>query len=374
MKRLLFLLIGLTLWLQPLKAQHPLLPENALLSNKTSASYLDPIVTSRIVWSENVNDNFKIYFSLPPNYDSLRFPKYPVVYFLDGGGGSFHTINAEYMEQGLIPEVITIGIGYPAASQRNRDYTYGFINFYHFLKEELIPQMDKEFNIDPDNRTLFGHSYGGICVLFTMFEYDDCNNILFHNLIAASPSIWYPDGQLAYTRERNLYNNTHILPVNLYMSVGSLEGSMVSDLNHMQQTLIGHNYEYFNLSCHVYEGKDHSTNKEITFREGVQWILQQEIIIPTHNQKEILLQGPLASNLYPIPATDAIHLKVGSAIGGHSIKGSITTINGHEVKIFEQSLTVTPDEIHIPLNELPKGMYLVHLTDGQQQQTLKFIK
>ncbi|MGE5394577.1 MAG: alpha/beta hydrolase-fold protein [Candidatus Saccharibacteria bacterium] len=373
MKRLLIILVCLSLWLPPAKAQDLLLPKSISLSNSSSASPLGPVVTSRIVWSDYVNDNFKIYISLPANYDSLRFPKYPVVYFLDGGGGSFHTIDAEYMEQGLIPEVITIGIGYPATSQRNRDYTYGFINFYHFMKEELIPQMDKAFNIDPDNRTLFGHSYGGICVLFTMFEYYDYTDILFHNLIAASPSIWYPDGQLAYTRERNLYNNTHILPVNLYMSVGSMEGSMVSDLNRMQQTLIGHNYEYFNMSCHIYEGKDHSTNKEITFREGVQWVLHQEIQIPTRVHEKERLQGYIASALYPNPATDAIHLIVAPSTGHQNIKGRITNITGKELKTWEEKLTGNP-EISIAVNELPKGIYLLQLIDGKQQQTMKFIK
>lgn len=373
MKRLLFLPICLALWFQFVYAQVPLRQERISLSNSSSASTLGPIVTSRIIWSDRVNDNFKIYISLPANYDSLRFPKYPVVYFLDGGGGSFHTINAEYMEQGLIPEVITIGIGYPASSQRNRDYTYGFNNFYQFLKQELIPQMDKEFNIDQNNRTLFGHSYGGICVLFTMFEYYDYNDILFHNLIAASPSIWYPDGQLAYTKERNLYYATPILPVNLYMSVGSLEGSMVSDLNRMQQTLIGHNYEYFNMSCHIYEGKDHSTNKEITFREGVQWVLHQEIRIPTQTTEKQLLKGPIASGLYPNPSTDAINVMLSVPTGQQNIKGCITSVSGKAVKTFEQPLTGN-SEMHIAVNELPKGIYLLQLTCGQQRQTLKFIK
>lgn len=373
MKRLLSVLICLCIWFQSVKAQDPGLPKNIPLPNSSSVSIAGPIVTNRILHSEKVNDDFKIYISLPPNYDSLRFPKYPVVYFLDGGGGSFHTINAEYMEQGLIPEVITIGIGYPGTSQRNRDYTYGFINFYQFMQQELIPQMDKEFNIDPDNRTLFGHSFGGICVLFTMFEYYDYNDILFHNLIAASPSIWYPDGQLAYTRERNLYSNTHILPVNLYMTVGSLEGSMVSDLNHMQQTLIGHNYAYFNMSCHIYEGKDHSTNKEITFRDGVQWVLDQEIQLPTLIQEKELTQRPIAAALYPNPATDAIHLMVAPALGQPNIKIQITDINGKALQSFEQQLS-SDTEIHIPVNEFPKGIYLLQLSNGQQRQTMKFVK
>lgn len=372
MKRLLFIMACLALLLVKGKGQEILFSDKTSLSSNSMASTLGPVVTSQIIYSEKVSDSFKIYISLPPNYDSLRFPKYPVVYFLDGGSGSFHTINSEYMEQGLIPEVITIGIGYPSASQRNRDYTYGFINFYQFMKQELIPQMDKAFNIDPNKRTLFGHSYGGICVLFTMFEYYNYDDILFHNLIAASPSIWYPDGQLAYSRERALYSQTHILPVNLYMTVGSLEGSMVTDLNRMQQTLLGHNYEYFNMSCHIYEGKDHSTNKEITYREGIQWVLQQEIKLPTLRQ-ENLMAPEIVASLYPNPAKDYIYLSLSQAKGNQNIKCTLTAVNGKVVKTLEQQPSGNP-EIKIAVNELPKGIYFLHLTKGQQQQTLKFIK
>lgn len=373
MKRMLFILVCLALGLQPLKAQDPLLPKSTSLSNSFSTSTLGPIVTSRIIHSERVNDDFKIYISLPPNYDSLRFEKYPVVYFLDGGGGSFHTIISEYMEQGLIPEVITIGIGYPGSSQRNRDYTYGFSDFYQFMKQELIPQMDQEFNIDPDKRTLFGHSFGGICVLFTMFEYSSYDDILFHNLIAASPSIWYPDGQQAYNRENYLHEQTHILPVNLFMSVGAMEGSMVSDLNRMQQTLIGHNYEYFNMSCHIYEGKDHSTNKEITFREGVQWVLHQEIRIPTQSRPENIVLGPIVGGLYPNPVTDQLNIFVTPEVNQQLLTGTINDMNGKKMKAFEQKATGKPI-LQIPVGELPKGMYLLQVSSGQKRQTVKFIK
>lgn len=369
-----FIFLACLVLLQPwVKAQNKLPELFPVRTDSPSYSVLYPIVTSRVVRSENVNDDFKLYISLPPNYDSLRSEKYPVVYFLDGGGGSFHTINYQYMEQGLIPEVITIGIGYPGTSRRDRDYTYGFINFYKFLKQELIPQMDQEFNIDPNNRTLFGHSYGGICVLFTMFEYYHYDDILFRNLIAASPSIWYPDGQLAYKRERTLYGQTHILPVNLYMTVGSMEGSMVSDLNRMQQTLIGHNYDYFNMSCHIYEGKDHSTNKEISYREGVQWVLAQEIRIPTQTPHKLLAQQPIATTLYPNPATDQLNLVIANAANQQVITGTINDGSGKMVKTFEQKIQGQP-VIHIPVGELSKGLYTLQLANGHRRQTLKFIK
>jgi len=141
------------------------------------------------------------------------------------------------MKKELIPEVITIGIGYPDTNNRNRDYTYGFNQFYKFMKHELIPKMESIYNINPDNRTLFGHSYGGLCVLFTMFEYYNQNDILFRNLITSSPSLWYGDWKTAFIRENILYEENQVLPVNLFMGVGSMEGFMVTDLQKMQNKL-----------------------------------------------------------------------------------------------------------------------------------------
>lgn len=329
------------------------------------------VVTSELVWSEKVNDEFKLFISLPPGYDSLRLEKYPVVYYLDGGSNTFHNINAAFMAQQLIPQVITIGIGYSGATQRTRDYTYGFMNFYQFLKQELIPMMDKKYHTDPLNRTLFGHSYGGICVLFILFEYTPVEDILFHNLIAASPSIWYDD-QIAFVRERNLYEQTHIMPVNLYMSVGSLEGFMVSDMNRMKQTLLDHNYQYLTLSCHVYEGKDHSTNKEITFRDGIQWVMNQEILRPTQVTPSLIAQATVASSLYPNPVTNQLNLLISPSVN-LPVTCRINDGKGTLLNILENQ---HPQEqvLKIQVSHLPKGLYIIQLISGARQQTLKFIK
>ncbi|HAH23803.1 MAG TPA: hypothetical protein DCL77_08605, partial [Prolixibacteraceae bacterium] len=227
------------------------------------------------------------------------------------------------------------------------------------------------FNIDPMNRTLFGHSYGGICALFTMFQYNDYNDILFHNIIAASPSIWWPDDQLAYTRESSLYTQTSVLPVNLYMTVGSFEGFMVTDMERMQQVLESRNYEYFNASYHVNQGKDHTTNKEQTFRDGIPWVLRQDIQLPTNSK--VLAQSIMETSIYPNPATDQITIVIPPALGAQTVTCSILDGLGKRIKTVTQQ-TVGQNNLHIPIDDLSKGMYIVHLTSGKIQQNLKFIK
>lgn len=366
MKQAILLLFSLVLILPSLKAQEESFSSHS--SVDLNGNLAAPIITERIVLSDLVSDNFKIFISLPEHYDSFRAEKYPVVYFLDGGSATFHNITAEYMKSTLIPEVITIGIGYPGASQRNRDYTYGYLNFYHFLKEELIPQIDVEFNTDPLKRTLFGHSYGGIFASLTMFQYNDYDDILFRNLIAASPSIWWPDGQLAYTWKSLLYSQTQILPVNLYMTVVSMEGSMVTDLERMQQVLENRNYEYFNLYSKINEGKDHSTNKELTFREGIRWILFQDVQIPYQTNAGDQAQNQIGVIAFPNPVNGVLKVRL-YLLKSESSKIEFVNCSG---KTFFQATTNEP-ELNLDVSRFPKGLYLLKIMSKEFLSTNKII-
>ena len=356
MKRLLLLTGFLICILSKLIAQDEYI---ASFNNRSDiqGTTTTPVVFERIVWSAVVNDNFKLYISFPQNYYYLRSEKYPVVYFLDGGGGTFHNITAEYMQQGAIPDIVTIGIGYPGTSQRNRDYTYGYINFYHFLKDELIPLMEQDYNTDPVNRTLFGHSYGGIFTLLAMFQYTDFEDILFHNMIAASPSIWWPDGQLAFNMENTLYLKTHILPVNLYMTVGSLEGSMVNDMERMQQAFDYHSYDYFNYYALVNQGKDHTTNKETTFRDGIRWILNQDIPLPFQEDDVLHAMEQGGISIYPNPVKEVLKIK---SEGWRQQTCKVELVNSSGKTFFQANTNAA--EIQMDVSKFPKGFYILKIT------------
>jgi len=339
----------------------------------SSSEESDVHIKEMVIWSEYVKDHFKLFISLPSSYHKQPLKKYPVVYFLDGGNTLFHHINSEYMKKGLIPEVITIGIGYPGTNHRNRDYTYGFNSFYKFIKYELIPHMEKTYNLNPINRTLFGHSYGGLCVLFTMFEYNNQNNILFRNLIASSPSLWYGDWKPAFARENILYEKNQVLPVNLFMGVGSMEGFMVTDLQRMQEALTDHNYTYLKMTTRVHEGKNHTTARDKSYSDGIIWIFAQDINIPTAIYEANFTQKPLVTGLYPNPVENTLNLILPTAMNAQNINCTISTINGKVVKIFNKQ---QPGEtnLQLPVSELPKGWYLVRVSKGTETQTLKFIK
>ena len=140
---------------------------------------------------------------------------YPLVLAVDGNMvfPIMATVDATFELTGKA--AIVVGVGYPTSDYlelmrlRTRDLTpptpldripqrpglppvrledYGGADdFYRFLTEELIPALSKAYSIDPANRTLYGHSWGGLFTLNTLLKHPRA----FRAFIASSPSIWW---------------------------------------------------------------------------------------------------------------------------------------------------------------------------------------
>lgn len=131
---------------------------------------------------------------------------YPVLYLLDGDdtfaiaaatSERFTKYAADHgFEAGLI-----VAIGYEGATRRFFDYTpaspltedragrpLGGANaFRKTLIEEIRPQIEAAYEIDPSRQAIFGHSFGGLFILDTLLE----DPFLFDTWVMASPSIWF---------------------------------------------------------------------------------------------------------------------------------------------------------------------------------------
>jgi enterochelin esterase-like enzyme len=126
---------------------------------------------------------YRLDVSLPPKYSTTTAVRYPALYLLDGNlefAIAAETQRLVNMEGG--PELIIVGIGYqeddPAvytekyAANRTRDYTPTVLAedpqggqaqaFLAFLRDELIPMIDRRYRTDPADRGLGGHSLGGL--------------------------------------------------------------------------------------------------------------------------------------------------------------------------------------------------------------------
>lgn len=174
---------------------------------------------------------------------------YPVLYMLDGN--STYPLAASLLQMaehstnpaGITPGIL-VGIGYPGdapinLAARAEDYTPpatdlsatgdlsgnkqgGADRFLDFIENELKPRLAADFKIDPARQTLFGHSYGGLFTLHTLFT----RPAAFQRYVAGSPSIWWNHRHIL--TEKNAWLKTRASTVapaapRLLITVGSLE-------------------------------------------------------------------------------------------------------------------------------------------------------
>ena len=135
-----------------------------------------------------INDDYPISVFMPSNYN----PNEPnqLIIGLDGEFrfDDIANIISEKSEKGTIPPCIFVAVG--NSSKRNRDYTPtkyehgegGAENYYTFLKNELIPELESKYNIDTLNtKTLIGNSFGGLFTHFVMFQ-DEFDKLRKHGV------------------------------------------------------------------------------------------------------------------------------------------------------------------------------------------------
>lgn len=147
-------------------------------------------------------DDYRIFRAIP---DSPR----RAIYLLDGNG-AFDALTPAMLAQ--VPDLAVIGIGYPTemkfdTDRRSLDYTppiadgpvpdpdqagrmVGGANL--FLPRLTGPlRTAAEEGLDIRTRTLWGHSFGGLFGLYTLFTRPDG----FDRYATISPSLWWGDGQ-----------------------------------------------------------------------------------------------------------------------------------------------------------------------------------
>lgn len=133
---------------------------------------------------------------VPKEYKPGSTGKYDVLYVLDGGNWNTGLINKvqQFLEgEGYMPPTIVVSI---LGIDRNKDLTPthindwktsgGAANFLRFIKDELIPYINKEYPSNGDN-TLWGHSLGGLFVINAMLNEPKT----FKSYIAVDPSLWW---------------------------------------------------------------------------------------------------------------------------------------------------------------------------------------
>lgn len=238
--------------------------------------------------SINVNDDFKIYVYLPPNYPQENI-YFPLIIGLDGDSEfeNMAGIVSQQIANENIPACVFVGIGYVGGdddeSNRNRDYTPsvtqdvedgitgGAENFYNFLRTELIIELENKYQIDTANtKTLMGHSYGGLFTLFAMFQERITNP--FDKFIPVAASFWYDSGVI-FEFEEAYSQDYSDFPIKVYTTMGSLEGAvMVASFEEMKARINSRNYPSLIYKSKILKKYGHSRSDYISYENGLVYV------------------------------------------------------------------------------------------------------
>ena len=68
----------------------------------------------------------------------------------------------------------------------------GVENFYTLIEKEIKPWVYEQLGDIPEQEAIWGHSYGGLFVLYSLFEHPDS----YQQYFSADPSLWWNDGEI----------------------------------------------------------------------------------------------------------------------------------------------------------------------------------
>jgi len=150
--------------------------------------------------------------------------------------------------------------------------TGNFPKFADFVENEVIKKLESDLEIQFKNKTIFGHSLGGLAVM-NFYHY---KSQIFENYICASPSLLWDDF---------FYNNYYesIFPTNnkdnrkIFFSSGNPDINgykfAVEDLYHNMKTKIIDSDK--NIMYKHYSSEDHGTSGIRSLLDGLEFIYKK---------------------------------------------------------------------------------------------------
>lgn len=238
--------------------------------------------------SERVGITYRIFVALPPQY-SHPDSTFPAIYNLDSDitFGMMTDISRMLRLDSEVPATIVVGIAYAAdqdtwRENRTRDLTPtateyaenggGARAFLSFIKEELVPVIDKRYRTKPHDRTLSGASYAGLFTLYALLE----EPALFQRYLAAVPSVVYDDNIL-FGMEETFAQGRKDLAARLFISAEGSEDNLwyvkfwsaIWDFTHRLQS---REYPSFRMHTEIYAGETHAQAQPRSFTTGLKYL------------------------------------------------------------------------------------------------------
>lgn len=236
--------------------------------------------------SKHTGAAYQLFVALPSDYRTSK-QTYPVVYMLDAdySFALVRNVVQHFVEREDLPPMILVAIAYPGAAadratyrmNRTRDYTPAYApdggygaeyqkvsgggpKFRAFIATELMPLIERRYRADADDRTIIGHSYGGLFGTYVLFTQPD----LFKRYILISPSLWYSN-RIALTMEESAARSGIKPDARVFFAVGSFENQpaanrpMVDDLTELVTKMKSRNNPRLTVRYRIYDGETHNS-------------------------------------------------------------------------------------------------------------------
>lgn len=234
--------------------------------------------------SRIVGERLEIDVSLPRGYEEGS-QRYPVAYILDAetNFGATSYIAHRLMKNGDIPRIIVVGVAYDTSYEefyrkRARDLTPvrtqdfaqsgGAAKFARFMREELFPFVDTNYRTRTGDRTVYGHSFGGLFADYALLEQPD----LFQRIVSISPSIWYADRYLI-RKEEEVFRKGRALNAVFYTAVGERETDhFVRDWKELTAKLESRGCSGLVMKGEVLANENHRSIFGVAFTNGLRYV------------------------------------------------------------------------------------------------------
>lgn len=234
--------------------------------------------------SKDTGRDYDLYIHSPGSL--IPGKKYPVLFVLDGQW-DFKLLDSIYgglYYDKFVPEMIIVGITYTGANLnydalRAMDYTPTAVNqlkgsgdaakFLSFLKQDVIPFVEKNYQADSSKRILMGSSLGGLFTLYAMFNEPD----LFYGYVAASPAVSY-DNDFSFKQEKEFSQTHKDLRVKLFIAVGDIE-DLTQPVEKFMQTVKSRSYNGLKMENRILEGERHAGNKPEAYNRGLRFVFAE---------------------------------------------------------------------------------------------------
>ncbi len=237
----------------------------------------------RSLKSKETGRDYDLY--IQPTGDLKSGKKYPVLFVLDGQW-DFKLLNSVY--GGLhydkyVPEMIIVGITYLGENPnydelRAMDYTPtpethhkgsgDAAMFLKFIKKDVVPFVEKNYNADPNRRILMGSSLGGLFTLYALFE----EPTFFQGYVAASPAVTW-DTDFSFRHEKQFAAKNKDLNARVYIAVGDSE-ELTEPVKDFMKIVKGRNYKNLKLETRVLEDERHAGNKPEIYNRGLRFVFK----------------------------------------------------------------------------------------------------